>query len=168
MRLMRVSVFVGVTIDGFLARVDGSFDFLTPFQEDHGFTEFWKSVDALVIGRETYETVLAFPDWPYGKKRLVVLTHRPIDARHGETTHSGELAPLCERLRAEGVGRVYLDGGVTVQQGLDEGIVDDMTITFVPRTIGIGRRLFPGGKPCTNAWTLAGSQQYASGLVQVR
>lgn len=165
---MQVSVFVGVSIDGFLAREDGSFDFLNPFEgEEHGYTEFFASVDALVIGRETYETVLGFGEWPYANKRVVVLTHRPIDARHGETTHSGPLRPLMKRLESEGVRRVYLDGGITIQQGLDEDLVDDMTITTVPRTIGSGRPLF-GGKPCTNAWVVTSAQSYPSGLVQAR
>ncbi len=163
---MQVSVFVGVSIDGFLAREDGSYDFLKPFEsEEHGYAEFFRSVDTIVIGRATYETVLAFDAWPYGKKRVIVLTHRPIDARHGETTHSGALAPLMKRLQSEGARRVYLDGGITVRQGLDEDLVDDMTISTVPRTIGAGRPLF-GGKPCTAAWVLASFRSYPSGLVQ--
>jgi hypothetical protein len=108
---VRVSVFVGVSIDGFLAREDGSYDFLKPFEgEEHGYAEFIRSVDALVVGRATCETVLGFDAWPWSGKRVVVLTHRPIEARQGETTHEGQLAPLVGRLAAEGVGRVYLDG----------------------------------------------------------
>lgn len=166
---MRVSVFVGVSIDGFLARPDGSFDFLDPFGgEEHGFDEFFRSVDALVIGRETYETVLGFGGaWPYKGKRVVVLTHRPLEPRHGETTYAGELAPLFARLAAGGAGRVYLDGGIAIRQGLDEDLIDDMTISTVPRTIGAGRPLF-GGNPCTTAWELISTNSYPNGLVQVR
>ncbi len=165
---MRISVFVGVSIDGFIAREDGSLDFLTPFEgEDHGYEEYMRSVDALIIGRATYETVLGFKAWPYAGKRVIVLTHRPIDARHGETTHAGALAPLAARLASEGVRRVYLDGGVAIRQGLDEGLVDDMTISTVPITIGSGRPLF-GGAPLTTAWTLTMVRSYPSGLVQAR
>ena len=165
---MRVSVFVGVSIDGFLARADGSFDFLKPFEgEEHGYEEFMRSVDALVIGRATYDTVLAFDHWPYRGKRVIVLTHRPIDARQGETAYAGALAPLLEKLAADGVRRVYLDGGIAVRQGLDEDIVDDMTISTVPVTIGAGRPLF-GGAPCTNAWRLTSLREYPSGLAQAR
>ncbi len=165
---MRISVFVGVSIDGFLAREDGSFDFLKPFEgHDHGYEEYMRTIDALVIGRETYETVLAFDSWPYDGKRVVVLTHRPIDARHGETTHSGALAPLASQLAAAGIRRVYLDGGMAIRQGLDEDLVDDLTISTVPVTIGAGRPLF-GGKPCTNRWTLTQVRSYANGLVQAR
>ncbi len=165
---MRISVFVGVSIDGFIAREGGDLDFLAPFEgEDHGYQEYMRSVDALVVGRATYETALGFKTWPWNGKRVVVLTHRPIDARHGETTHAGPLTPLAARLAAEGVRRVYLDGGVAIRQGLDEDLVDDMTISTVPRTIGAGRPLF-GGAPRTAAWTLTSIRGFPSGLVQAR
>ena len=165
---MRVSVFVGVSIDGFLAREDGSYDFLKPFDgEEHGYAEFIRSVGALVVGRATYETVLGFDAWPWSGKRVVVLTHRPIEARQGETTHEGRLAPLVAGLAAEGVGRVYLDGGMAIRQGLNEDVVDDMTISTVPVTIGAGRPLF-GGAPRTSAWSRGAVHEYQSGLVQVR
>jgi dihydrofolate reductase len=164
----KISVFVGASIDGFIARTDGSFDFLEPFEgEEHGYTEFMRSVDTLVIGRATYELVLSFEKWLYGKKRVIVLTHRPIDARHGETSHEGALAPLFERLGNEGAKRVYLDGGRAIRQGLDEDLVDDITISTVPVTIGAGIPLF-GGAPCTTRWTLASSRVYPSGLVSSR
>ncbi len=165
---MRVSVFVGVSIDGFIAREDGSLDYLKPFEgEDHGYDEFMRSIDALVVGRATYDTVLRFDAWPWAGRRVVVLTHRPLHSLHGETTHEGALAPLVGRLAAEGVGRIYLDGGVAIRQGLDENLVDDMTISTVPITIGAGRRLF-GGPPQANAWTLVSVCGFPSGLVQAR
>src|ERR1700758_1807984 len=77
---MIVSVFVGTSVDGFMARPNGALDFLpADGGEPHGYDEFMASVDALVIGRKTFETVLAFPSWPYGKKRVVVLSSRPLD-----------------------------------------------------------------------------------------
>lgn len=166
---MRVRVFVGVSIDGFIARPDGGLDFLTGFEtgEDAGYEAFMAGIDALVVGRATYDQVCGFPTWPYAGKRLIVLTHRPLDPRHGETAHAGPLAPLCAALAAEGVRAIYLDGGVAVRQGLDEDLVDDLTITTVPRTIGAGRPLF-GGAPTLRAWTLAGVRSFASGMVQVR
>lgn len=165
---MRISVFVGVSIDGFLAREDGGYDFLAPFEgHDHGYLEFMRSVDTLIIGRATYDLVLGFAEWPYSGKRVVVLTHRPIEARDGETSYAGPLAPLAARLADDGAKRAYLDGGRAIRQGLDEDLVDDMTISTVPRTIGAGIALF-GGRPGTVAWTLESSRTYATGLVQAR
>src|SRR6058998_1937651 len=78
--MMTVSVFVGTSVDGFIARPSGDVDFLPPGGgEPHGYDEFIATVDALVIGRNTFETVLAFATWPYGEKRVVVLSSRPLD-----------------------------------------------------------------------------------------
>src|SRR5215475_13686377 len=77
---MIASVFIGTSVDGFIARPDGALDFLpTDGGEPHGYNEFFASVDVLVIGRNTFETVLAFPEWPYGNKLVVVLSSRPLD-----------------------------------------------------------------------------------------
>src|SRR5216683_6248502 len=77
---MMVSVFVGASVDGFIARPNGALDFLPEGGgEPHGYNEFIASVDAIVIGRKTFETVLAFDAWPYGDKRVVVLSSRPVD-----------------------------------------------------------------------------------------
>jgi len=77
---MRASVFIGTSVDGFIARPSGDLDFLpVGGGEPHGYEEFMASVDALVIGRNTFETVLTFAVWPYGDKRVVVLSSRPVD-----------------------------------------------------------------------------------------
>jgi len=77
---MTVSVFIGTSLDGFIARPNGGLDFLPPDGgEPHGYSEFIASVDAIVIGRKTFETVLAMSPWPYGKKRVVVLSSNPLD-----------------------------------------------------------------------------------------
>src|ERR1700682_5757739 len=77
---MIASVFVGTSVDGFIARLNGDLDFLPEGGgEPHGYTEFMASVDALVIGRKTFETVVAYDKWPYGDKRVVVLSTRAID-----------------------------------------------------------------------------------------
>jgi dihydrofolate reductase len=77
---MTVSVFIGTSIDGFIARPNGDLDFLPAGGgEPHGYIEFMASVDAIVIGRKTFETVLAFETWPYGDKRVVVLSSQPLD-----------------------------------------------------------------------------------------
>src|SRR5512132_4583193 len=77
---VKTSVFVGTSLDGFIARKDGGLDWLPKGGgEPHGYDEFIASVDAIVIGRKTFETVLTFGAWPYGDKRVVVLSSRPVD-----------------------------------------------------------------------------------------
>src|SRR5437868_11020515 len=76
--VMKASVFIATSLDGFIARSDGTLDWLPEGGgEPHGYTEFMATVDALVIGRKTFETVLSFPEWPYGTKPVIVLSSSP-------------------------------------------------------------------------------------------
>src|SRR3954469_13691836 len=109
----RCSVFIATTADGFIARGDGRIDWLSVVQregEDYGYERFFDSIDALVIGRKTYETALGFGEWPYAGKKCIVLTHGTMNAKHGEEHYSGPLEGLLARLGTEGVKRVYIDG----------------------------------------------------------
>ena len=77
---MKLSAFVGTSLDGFIARRNGDYDFLPAGGgEPHGYEEFIASVDTIVIGRNTCDVVLKLPGWPYGGKRVVVVSHRPLD-----------------------------------------------------------------------------------------
>jgi len=123
---MTVSVFIGTSVDGFIARSNGDLDFLPAGGgEPHGYDEFIASVDALVIGRKTFETVLAFPVWPYGEKRVVVLSSRPVDlyaVRGGVVEQmGGPPAEIVAKLAARGVHHLYVDGGITIQGFLRAG-----------------------------------------------
>ncbi|HXH68001.1 MAG TPA: dihydrofolate reductase family protein [Candidatus Limnocylindrales bacterium] len=167
---MRVSVFVGTSVDGFIARLNGAFDFL-PAEggEPHGYDEFMASVDALVIGRNTFETVLGLGEWPYGRKRVVVLSSRPVDlsAARGGVVEQMNGAPeeIVAKLAASGVRHVYVDGGITVQRFLRAGLVTRLIITRVPVLIGEGIPLF-GTLPHDVRLRHVATQQYASGMVK--
>jgi dihydrofolate reductase len=167
---MTVSVFVGVSVDGFMARANGELDFLPPGGgEPHGYTEFFASVDALVIGRKTFETVLAFETWPYGDKRVVVLSSRPVDlsATRGGVVEqmAGEPADIVARLSASGANHLYVDGGITIQRFLRAGLVHRLVVTRVPVLIGEGVPLF-GPLPQDVRLRHVATRSYASGLVQ--
>jgi dihydrofolate reductase len=120
-----------------------------------------------VIGRGTYDTVLGFPAWPYGRKRLIVCTSRPASPAHGEELWSGPPRELAERLDREGVRRVYLDGGVLIRSFLREGLVNELTVDVVPIILGSGRPLFATGLP-ELPLRLLESKSFPSGLVQLR
>jgi dihydrofolate reductase len=169
---MTVSVFVGVSVDGFLARPNDDLDFLPEGGgEPHGYDEFFASVDALVIGRKTFEKVLTFPAWPYGAKRVVVLSSRPVDlsvaaARGGVVEQmSGSPAEIISKLAASGAHHLYVDGGVTIQRFLSAGLVKRLVITRVPVLIGEGIPLF-GALPRDVRLRHVATRHYASGLVQ--
>jgi dihydrofolate reductase len=166
---MTVSVFIGTSLDGFIARPDGRFDFLPEGGgEPHGYDEFFASVDALVIGRNTYETVLAFPVWPYGNKRVVVLSSRALalSARGAVLEQmSGPPAEIVAKLAASGAHHLYIDGGITIQRFLRAGLVQRLTITRVPVLIGEGIPLF-GTLPADVRLRHVATQHYPSGLVK--
>lgn len=167
----RVSVYIATSLDNRIARDDGSLDWLAPVQEssgeDYGYAAFMQTVDAVVMGRATYDTIRGFDSWPFEGRRVIVLTNRRLESAFGETMHAGALAPLMDRLGREGVTRVYLDGGVTIRQGLTESLVDDMTLSIVPVVLGGGRPLFDSTVPGSD-WMLLGADAFATGLVQLR
>jgi dihydrofolate reductase len=166
---MPVSVFVGTSVDGFIARPDGTLDFLPPGGgEPHGYDEFIATVDAIVIGRKTFETVLAMENWPYGEKRVVVLSSRPVDLSKagGVVEHTGGApAEIVSRLAASGAHHLYVDGGITVQGFLRAGLVQHLVITRVPVLIGEGIPLF-GALPHDIRLQHVVTRHYPSGLVQ--
>ena len=165
----RCSVFIATSLDGFIARRDGAIDWLSIVErpgEDYGYARFFAAVDALIIGRRTYDTARGFVSWPYGGKRCVVLTHAPPEAVHGETFHAGPPAPLLARLHADGVRRAYVDGGAVIRQFLRENLIDDITLSIVPVLLGDGIPLFDDAVP-TRALRLVESRGFPSGLVQV-
>lgn len=166
---MKASVFVGTSLDGFIARPDGAFDFLpTGGGEPHGYAEFMASVDALVIGRKTFETVLAFDTWPYGEKPVVVLSSRPLaSAPPGALVErmSGAPADIVSQLAARSVRHIYVDGGITIQRFLQAGLIQRITITRVPVLIGVGIPLF-GPLERDVALRHVATHQFAGGLVQ--
>jgi dihydrofolate reductase len=144
---MRASVYVGVSVDGFLARRDGSFDFLTAEGEPPpGYEEFMASVDTLVMGRGTFEVVRKMKPWPYGDKPVVVLSGGKLDFSDVKAVPikqmSGTPAEVVSNLEARGAKHLYIDGGITVQRFLEAGLIQRITITRIPVLIGEGIPLF--------------------------
>jgi dihydrofolate reductase len=166
---VQASVFVGTSLDGFIARANGDLDFLSPGGDvPHGYDEFMATVDALVIGRKSFDTVLTFDVWPYGAKPVFVLSTRPLAATPpGAVVErmSGAPADIMAQLAARGIGHVYVDGGVTIQRFLEAGLIRRLIVSRVPVLIGAGIPLF-GALPRDIVLTHVATRQYSSGLVQ--
>jgi dihydrofolate reductase len=146
---MKTSVFVGTSLDGFIARPDGTFDFLTQGSDgdgaSNGFNEFFATVDAVLMGRNTYEVVIPFAEWPYGVTPVFVLTTRPLPSPPAGAVVeavSGAPADVLSLLEGRGFEHVYVDGGATIQQFLRAGLIDRLVITRVPVLVGSGIPLF--------------------------
>lgn len=170
---LRCSVFIATSLDGFIARTDGRIDWLeaanlrVPAGEDCGYQAFMATVDGLVMGRNTFDTVAAFGDWPYGELPVTVLSRRPLpdDAPASVSCSDEPPQQLLARLAAAGHRHLYIDGGVTIQRFLAAGLIDRLTVTTIPVLLGSGRPLF-GPLPDDLAWRLAGSRHYPFGFVQ--
>ena len=170
-------VFIATSLDGFIARPDGSLDWLmraqaaAPAGEDFGYAAFMAGIDALVMGRKTFETVLGFDPWPYPGRPVHVMSRSTTvkipDALGPLVQPSGETpAELLQRLARTGVRRCYLDGGELIQSFLHADLVDRMTLTTVPVLLGSGRQLF-GALPADRVWTLDGVSHWDCGFAQV-
>ncbi len=167
---MTASVFIGTSLDGFIAREDGGLDWLPAAGgEPHGYDEFIATVDAIVIGRKTFETVLTFDAWPYGTKPVVVLSSNPSALRAPDGAvcdmMAGTPAEIVARLGARGLQHLYVDGGVTIQGFLEAGLIQRLIITRVPVLLGSGIPLFG---PLSHDIRLehVATRSFPSGLVQ--
>ncbi|WP_243295943.1 dihydrofolate reductase family protein [Geothrix mesophila] len=167
---MTVSVFVGTSVDGFIARLNHDLDWLPEGGgEDHGFQAFLAGVDAVVMGRKTFKKVLTFDPWPYGSKRVVVLSGQPLrlpSAIGGAVEQmAGSPTEIVARLAERGATNLYVDGGITIQRFLRAGLVDRLIITRVPVLIGEGIPLF-STLPHDIHLRHVATRSFPSGLVQ--
>lgn len=140
------SVFIGTSVDGFIARSNDSFDFLPAGGgEPHGYDEFMAGIDALVMGRRTYDVVRKFTKWPFEGKLTIVLSSRPSAPEpKGARVEcmSGEPGAIVAALSARGVNNLYIDGGRTIQGFLRANQIHRLIVTRVPVLIGTGIALF--------------------------
>ena len=147
-------VFIATSLDGFIARTDGSIDWLTDapprpghapgdpdLPEDHGYAAHMAAVDHVVMGRGTYKKVLTFGIWPYPEHRVIVMssTLRTPDDRVTVVASREEAVALLDERRARGA---YVDGGRTIQTFLRAGLIDELVLTRIPVLLGQGLPLF--------------------------
>ena len=168
---VKISVYIAVSLDGFIARKNGDLDWLPAGEEggeDFGYAEFMSTVDHIVMGRNTFEKVLTFGGWHYDKK-VIVLTSRDLTipselADKAEVLH---LSPreLIHEMERRGAKHIYLDGGVTIQRFLRESLVDEMIITTIPILLGEGLPLFSKLEKDVKL-ELVKSESFKNGFVQ--
>jgi dihydrofolate reductase len=138
---------------------------------EYGYNEFIADIDAIVMGRKTFEKVLTFDKWYYGKKRVVVLTDHSIDlsvaqAREGVVeVMAGSPAEIVDKLVTSGARRLYVDGGITIQEFLRAGLIQRLIISRLPVLIGVGIPLF-GSLPRDIRLSHIATRTYPGGMVQ--
>jgi dihydrofolate reductase len=165
-RSWRGKVFIGTSVDGFIARSNDDIDWLVRRGElagDYGYDEFIAGIDAYLIGRGTYDLTHTFPEWPYGKHLVLVLSRTLVtdDPRITVVRSLGEAVDILEGA-ASGV---YIDGGQTIQESLRAGLVDELIISRVPVLIGAGKPLF-GAIPADIDLELVSNRDFPGGMTQ--
>lgn len=171
----KVSVFIATSMDGYIAKKNGDIDWLTKFSpptqenedKDCGFSKFFSGIDVLVMGRNSYEVVSQFDPWPYEGKRVIVLSSTLTSVCKQAELFNGDITQLIKNFRSEGTKHIYVDGGATISQFLDMGLIDQLIISIIPVVLGSGIPLF--SKINNDKWCrLISSQVFSNGLVQLQ
>jgi len=186
---IKVSAYVACSLDGYIARLNGKLDWLERASvikdtvdsgglqlqsgaaraEDFGYADFFDTVGCVVLGRHTFEKAVDFPTWPYGTKRVVVLSRKlkqiPDAFMDRADLYTGPEEMLIVQLQAAGIRRVYVDGGLTIQSFIRKDLLTDIIITRVPVLLGKGIPLFG---PLTDDIELRhlSTKTFANGFVQ--
>ena len=168
-------VYIATSIDGYIAKKDGDIDWLhelpNPDESDFGFAQFMERVDALVMGRKSYEKVLSFDcEWPYSKKVFVLSnTLKEVDSSVSDKAEviSGDLKDIVSRLNERGYENLYIDGGKTIQSFLCKDMIDEINLSRIPVILGDGIPLFVSQDSMINFEHLK-TTSFENGLVQSR
>jgi dihydrofolate reductase len=168
---MKTFIYIGTSIDGFIAREDGDIDWLVKYDSpevNESFTEYMNNIDAIVMGRATFEKVLSFQNWPYDKKVFVLsssLNNIPDHLQGKAEIISMRPKVVLNFLSSSGFTNIYVDGGKVIQEFLREDCIDEMIITRVPVLIGNGIPLFGFLQKDLNFEHIE-TKVYSSGLVK--
>ena len=146
---MAIIIYIATSLDGFIAREDGNIDWLmeipNPDNSDYGFSSFIDGIDGIIMGRNTFETVVSFNQWPYTKPVFILsnkLNKVPDAYKEKATIVKGDIGDIVESLKKDGIERIYVDGGKTIQSFLKRNLIDELIITRVPILLGSGIPLF--------------------------
>ncbi len=165
--MREVSYFVACSLDGFIARMDESFDWLFT-DDDYGFAEFYRSVDCVVMGRKTFDVSLNLVEYPYPGKRAYVFSRHQTDSPIAEAEFvSEDPARFVKKLKLQPGGRIWVVGGGEIAAALlQAGLIDEMVLTIHPITLGQGVLLFERHGVETR-WSVYSTRSYQNGLVQI-
>lgn len=156
---MKCSVFIATSVDGFIAKKDGSVDWLHTAgnpdvdmgsQADMGMNAYISSVDCMIMGRKCMDVIssmnLTPEQWPYGDIKIIVLSNTikeaPTNMKDKVEMYSGDLKALVSRLENDGYKHAYIDGGTTIQAFINLKLINEITITKTPVLLGEGKPLF--------------------------
>ena len=165
-----ITYYVAASLDGYIADASGGVDWLPQGEsEDYGYTEFYAGVDALVMGRRTYDQVLEFEQWPYAGKPTYVFTgHPPDDNPYGVEFVRADPADFASEIASLYDATLWLVGGADLaEQFRSASLIDEYMIHVIPTILGRGVPLFRGDAPHTGL-ALIETRAYDDGMVMLR
>lgn len=170
---MSIYIYIAESLDGYIAKEDRDIEWLNeipnPEKSDYGFSEFMNKIDALIMGRNTFEKVLSFNTWPYNKPVFIfsnTLNKIPDELKGKCEIVNGDPKDILEDLINKNYLNIYIDGGKTIQSFLKEDLIDEMIITKIPILLGKGIKLF-GSIPEILKFTHFNTMVYNNSLVQI-
>jgi dihydrofolate reductase len=167
----KVIVYIAASIDGFIAGSNDDMSFLSVVHkegEDYGYSGFINSVDTVIMGRRTYDWVMAqVPEFPHSDKITYIITHTPLPSAGMINFYTGSLKELVMRLKGEAGRNIFIDGGSqVVNELLNLKLIDELIISYIPVLLGGGTPLFRDGKPLQRLKFIE-VKQFDTGLVQL-
>jgi dihydrofolate reductase len=172
--MSKVILYTAVSLDGYIATKEGGIEFLDhpsyvlP-EEDYGYEKFLSSIDAVVMGYNTYAKILDFEGaYPYSKQENYIISNSDNIALAGGniSVHTGDVKSLVEQLKKDGKNIWIVGGGATNARLHEADLIDELHLTFIPTTLGDGIPLFRANSMST-MWKTQKVESYANGLVQL-
>lgn len=170
--MSQIVLYAAISLDGKLARLDGALDWLPQpapdAVEDYGYADFYRGIDAAIMGRNTFDTMMVMGGWPYADRPSYVFSHRPLPDTADRSIHrvDQDIVSWLQQPQQAVPARLWLvGGGDLVAQCLAANLIDEMIVTVVPVVLGAGINLF--GSVPESKWALLGSEQFGNGLCQV-
>lgn len=170
--MAKVKLFIACSVDGFIAKPDGDIGWLSMVEapgEDYGYAAFYETVDTIILGRKTYEKVLSFGiEFPHKNKTTYVITRSVKPSEGNVHFYNRDVKDLITRLSGKSTKDVFVDGGAElIHSLLQQQLIDELIVSYIPVLLGGGIRLFKEGFPMQKL-TLAETKNFSSGLVQVK
>ena len=167
----RVHLYVGISLDGYIAALDGGVDWLNPYSDARaGFAPFIKTIGSIIMGRVTYDHAVARGFQNFGDMPAYVVTHRPFASPSPSVIPvGGDLAALVADIRQRHPGDIWLMGGGGVTKSFQEAdLIDVWSVAFVPTLLGAGLPMFPPATFPERRLRLVRTHGYPSGVVELR
>lgn len=170
--MKKIKLYIAASLDGYIARPDGDLDWLLEFpnpeKTDYGYKKFYESVDTVIMGGRTYRDITCMDIiWPYTGKPTYIITHIPMNEKENIHFITDNIIEEVQKLRAgDGKDIFLVGGGEIITMLLNNDMVDEIIISYIPVILGSGVRLFPD-KPKESTWKLTENKSYENGVLCV-